>query len=503
MKKIFKSSGVIFLIGIITLVLATNTSSLSKRDDVKESIIDKEKTQTQIVIDGKYDFVNVFADIAEKTTQSVVSVIPTQIDTVVYRQNPFYSSSPDAFFEHFFNRGRPQRPRNNQKPQVEKREQRREGLGSGVIVSDDGYILTNYHVVNGADELKIKLNDGREYDAEIVGSDSLSDVSVLKIKGDVKGIHPIKLGNSAELRPGDWSIAIGNPFSLTSSVTVGIVSALGRQVQQGAYQNFIQTDAAINPGNSGGALLNIKGELIGINTMIFSKAGGFNGIGFAVPVNMAKKIMDDIKEHGKVLRGWIGVTIQDISPTTREAMDLDKITGTLIASVSKDQPADKAGIKAGDIVIKIDGDSIRDANHLKLKVAELTIGKKYNFTIFRDGELINLKVKINDREKALQVDENTNSKEDDLETYKTNLGLTLKETKKGVEIIELDNEQYNVKRYLKIGDVISSVKVSGKKKIKIESIETFEKVIKNVKKGRSILFEIDRNGSKIFVSFRV
>lgn len=258
---------------------------------------------------GSDNFKTIFADIAAKITPSVVSVILTKIDTVAYSQNPFYNffndSSMDNPFQFFF--GAPQQqPQNKRGPGVEKREFRQQGLGSGVIVSEDGYILTNYHVVSGASEIQVKLSDDRAYEAKIVGTDSLSDVAVIKIKEKVHHLPVAELGDASQLRPGDWVLAIGNPFSLTSTVTLGIVSALGREVgNPNLYQNYIQTDAAINPGNSGGALVNIDGKVIGINAMIYTQTGGFMGIGFAIPINMAQKVMDDIIHKGKVTRGWM------------------------------------------------------------------------------------------------------------------------------------------------------------------------------------------------------
>ena len=274
-------------------------------------------------------FKTIFADIAEKVVPTVVSVIITKIDTVVYNNNPFYQFFNDPFsdgdpLQYFFgapppeNRGKQRRP-----PPVEKKEFREQGLGSGVIISKNGYILTNFHVVSGASEIAIKLYNGHEYQASIVGSDSLSDVAVVKLMEEVNDLPVAYIGNSDNLRPGDWVLAVGNPFSLTSTVTAGIVSAINRAVEGGQrYQNFIQTDAAINPGNSGGALVNIEGELIGINTMIYSSSGGNMGIGFAIPLSMARKIMEQIIFKGEVTRGWIGVSIQDIDQATRDDVPL-------------------------------------------------------------------------------------------------------------------------------------------------------------------------------------
>jgi serine protease Do len=273
-------------------------------------------------------FRNVFADVAATMTPTVVSVILTKIDTVSFYRNPFYrffggDSSSGNPFDFFFGPPQNQNPRRKQRPDVEKRTFRQQAQGSGVIVSSDGYILTNYHVISGANEIQVKLADERSFDARIVGSDSLSDVAVIKLKSPPANLPVAALGNDENLRPGDWALAIGNPFSLSSTVTLGIISAKGRRVgNPDLYQNFLQTDAAINPGNSGGALVDIDGKVIGINTMIYTETGGFMGIGFAIPITMAKHAMDDLIKSGRVIRGWIGIAIQDIDQQMRQALDL-------------------------------------------------------------------------------------------------------------------------------------------------------------------------------------
>ena len=353
-------------------------------------------------------FRTVVADVAEKVVPTVVSVIPTKIDTVAFSNNPFYQffgDDPFGGFDQFF--GGP--PRGNQRqtpPPVEKREFRQQGLGSGVIVSKEGYILTNYHVVAGANEIEVKTADKRSFQAEVIGLDSLADVAVIKIKEKVHDLPVAFLGNSDKLRPGDWAIAIGNPFSLTSSVTLGIISALKRTTggNNDGYQNFIQTDAAINPGNSGGALVNIDGELIGINSMIYTQSGGYMGIGFAIPINMARQIMEDLIYTGKVSRGWLGVSIQDLDQATREAMGLDEtVKGVLIGDVFKGQPADKAGVKRGDIVTAVNGKPVESPNELRNGVAAIHPGEKVPLEILRGSKKLTVTVTLTDRDaKALK-----------------------------------------------------------------------------------------------------
>jgi len=461
-------------------------------------------------------FKTLFGDIAEKVIPTVVSVIPTKVDSIVFQNNPFYNFFGDEFgdpFEFFF--GQPRR-RPQQKPQIQKKERRQQGLGSGVIVSKDGYILTNYHVVSGADEIEVKLHDGRILKAETVGSDSLTDVAVIKIVEKVDKLPVAYLGDSDKMRPGDWVIAVGNPFSLTSTVTTGIVSALGRNVSGGsdAYQNFIQTDAAINPGNSGGALVNIDGELIGINTMIYSRSGGYMGIGFAIPVNMARRVMEDLIYTGKVVRGWIGVTIQDIDHNVRAALDLGDIKGVLIADVIKGQSADKAGIKRGDIIMTIDGKAVDNTNDLRNRVAALTPDKKVPVTVFRGGKTIELQLVVGKRDQKMidQLSQKGSSGTEQDETTSNKLGFS------AANLTQELRQQYNIPKDMKgivitsvessdvpllEGDVISQMKIKQNDFIHLENVNQLEKVSKSIKAGESVVFLVHRGGNTFYTAYKI
>ncbi|MDR2581548.1 MAG: DegQ family serine endoprotease [Fibromonadaceae bacterium] len=324
------------------------------------------------------------ADLAEKLIPTIVSI---QTEATV-KINDFGGFFGDDFFDKFFNFGP---PRQQQKP----RERKQQGLGSGVIVSSSGQILTNNHVVANADQITITLSDKREFKAKVLGTDSLTDIALIQIEGDVKDLPVADLGNSDALRVGEWVIAIGNPHGLSQTVTKGIVSAKGvhgRGIT--SYENFIQTDAAINPGNSGGGLFNLSGELIGINTAILSRSGGFQGIGFAIPVNLASNIMSDLLTEGKVSRGWLGVSIQDLNPSIAKALNLKPAKGALINEVFENSPAEKGGIKTGDIVRSINGKAIEDANDLRNTVATLRPGGTADFEILRNGKALKLKINI-------------------------------------------------------------------------------------------------------------
>ena len=269
---------------------------------------------------------------------------------------------------------------------------RPQGVGSGVIVTADGYILTNNHVVEGADEVRVSLQDGRELDAKVVGTDPKSDVAVLKVDGG--DLPALTIGDSELLEVGDVVLAIGNPFGIGQTVTMGIVSATSRATMGLDYEDFIQTDAAINPGNSGGALVDAAGRLVGINTAILSRSGGNQGIGFAIPVGLARDVMESLVRDGKVTRGYLGVMIQDVNPALARKFGLEDSKGALVGEVTPDGPADKAGVESGDVVTSIEGREIRDSRHLKLAVAKIRPGDTASVKVLRDGSVKTLKVKV-------------------------------------------------------------------------------------------------------------
>lgn len=276
------------------------------------------------------------------------------------------------------------------------RTERTSSLGSGVIVSPEGYILTNHHVVEAANEIQVALMDGRKAEARVIGSDPESDLAVLKI--ELHNLPTITFGDSEKARVGDIVLAIGNPFGVGQTVTMGIIGALGRsRVGINTYENFIQTDAAINPGNSGGALTDTAGNLIGINTAIYSRSGGSLGIGFAIPAYVAKQVMQQIIETGSVTRGWLGVSMQDVTPELAESLNLRNTSGTLIAGVLKNGPADDAGIKPGDVLVAVNNNPVANASEMLNMVAALPPGKAAMLSIFRNGTQLDIQVKIGKR----------------------------------------------------------------------------------------------------------
>ena len=318
-----------------------------------------------------------FADLAEKLMPSVVNISTTT--TVTTRSNPFpFEFPPGSPFEDMFKEfGTPQ-------------ERKTSALGSGFVIDEKGIVITNNHVIQGAEDIYIRLDDGREYKAKVIGADPLSDIAVLKLDSKEKFI-PVKFGDSDKARIGDWVIAIGNPLGLSGTVTSGIISARNRDIGMNRYEDFIQTDASINVGNSGGPLFNMDGDVIGINTAIFGR-GGSIGIGFAIPSNGAKKVIEQLIKFGETKRGWLGVRIQTVSKEIADSEKLDRPRGALVASVAENSPSDKAGIKAGDIILEFDGKLINTMNELPRIVAEKEVGKKVNVKVWRNKREINKEI---------------------------------------------------------------------------------------------------------------
>nr|WP_297459290.1 Do family serine endopeptidase [uncultured Halomonas sp.] len=320
-----------------------------------------------------------YADAVDRAAPAVINVYSSRV--VEREQHPLMS---DPFFRQFFGDEAPGRQR------------MLSSLGSGVIVSAEGYVLTNHHVIRGADQIQVALRDGRETLAKVIGTDPESDLAVLKI--DLDDLPVISLAQSESAEVGDIALAIGNPFGVGQTVTMGIISAKGRNhLGLSAYEDFIQTDAAINPGNSGGALINAKGALLGINTAIFSRSGGSHGIGFAIPTNLAREILNEIIVHGRVIRGWLGVEVQEITSNLAESFGLNATQGVVIANVVTDGPGDKAGLRPGDVLLSIDGKPILDPRVAMADIADIEPGSTLPVKIIRDGEAVTVDILVGER----------------------------------------------------------------------------------------------------------
>jgi len=431
-----------------------------------------------------------FADLAEEQADAVVNISTTKLARQHQGLPPGFGFPPNSPFNDFFEdflRNMPQ----------QQREQH--ALGTGFVISSDGYVVTNNHVVAGADEVLVKMRDGTEKEAKVIGSDAKLDVALLKVKA--KGLKKVKLGDSEKLRVGDWVVAIGNPFGLEQTVTAGIVSAKGRVIGSGPYDDFIQTDTAINPGNSGGPLFNRKGEVVGINTAIYSRSGGSNGIGFAIPINLAKSVLDDLREHGRVSRARLGVHITDVDKETMEALGLENREGALVPQVESGSAADKAGIRAGDVIISINGIPIRKAHDLPIRVARHTPGDKVKIGIIRDGRKKIITVKV----EAMPRDETIPNGGPQGENGKVRMGIvgenltrelatTLQtRVRSGVVIQQVQPGSPAQRAGIKRGDVI--FRINGKD---VKGMRSFTKLAEDFKNGDALRVMLDRRGDQVF-----
>ncbi|HWH68521.1 MAG TPA: Do family serine endopeptidase, partial [Candidatus Sulfotelmatobacter sp.] len=348
---------------------------------------------------------NSFAPVVKKVAPGVVKVFTTtKLQPAGFQGAP--GADMDEFFRHFF--GDPyggRTPRRNPAPRSSPHAPSQFGIGSGVIATKDGYILTNNHVVDGAEEVKVALQDGREFTAKVVGRDPKTDIAVIKI--DAKDLPAVPMANSDQVEVGDLVLAIGNPFGIGQTVTTGIVSATGRGGTLGLdYEDFIQTDAAINPGNSGGALVDAEGRLIGINTAILSRTGGNQGIGFAIPANLAREVMDNLIRDGHVTRGYLGVMIQDLNPALIKEFKLKDTQGALVGDVTPKSPAEKAGLKEGDVILELNGKKVADSRHLKLEVARTKPGQSVPVKVLREGAVKTLNVTVKEMPGSEQLAKN-------------------------------------------------------------------------------------------------
>ena len=426
-----------------------------------------------------------FAALADRLSPAVVNVKVTKVMQTGFQAPDMHGTPHGDQFGDFFNRFFGQMPRNYPS----------QGAGSGVIISEDGYILSNNHVVEGAKEVSVTLADKKEYPAEVIGLDPKTDLAVLKI--DAKDLPKATLGNSESLKVGDWVVAIGNPFGLNHTVTSGIVSAKGRVIGAGPYDNFIQTDASINPGNSGGPLFNLQGEVVGINTAIIPQG---QGIGFAIPVNTAKPLIPQLVEHGEVTRGYLGVNIQTITPELAKALEVEEQSGALVSDVMSDSPAEKAGVERGDIIIDFNGHKIADSRDLPAKVAATPVGEEVKLTVLRDGEEKELAVSVGE----LAADNSRPGKTGggskgkwglQLHDLNEDVAAQLRiETRAGVAIVGVEPDSAAAEAGLRKGDLIIEVNREA-----VDSVSEVKKQISDAEDKDKLLLLVQRENGKFYV----
>jgi serine protease Do len=434
-----------------------------------------------------------FAALAEKLMPVTVNISTTKI--IKGRQGPLMQPFRDDPFRDFFGDEFSRRFFGGRMPQ---REQKLTSLGSGFIIDREGYIITNNHVIEGADEIKVRLSDKEEYDAKIIGRDDKTDIALIKIEPD-KDLPVAALGDSDALKVGEWVMAIGNPFGLDQTVTVGVVSAKWRKLGMGAYEDFIQTDAAINQGNSGGPLFDTRGAVVGVNSAIFSTSGGNIGIGFAVPINLARNIVGQLKDKGKVVRGWLGVVVQPLTADLAESFNMDKNKGALVADVDATGPAARAGIQKGDIIVNFDGKDITEMNELPLLVAQTPIGKKAEVTIVRGGKTLSKKVTIEELQESKTYASSESGAEEgfgmEVSTLTAALARAYKITgKTGVVVTQVAPGSPADEAGMKEGDLILEVNREP-----VQNMEQYANAVNKRKSGGKILLLVKRGNYSQFV----
>lgn len=435
-----------------------------------------------------------FTDLVDEHSEAVVNIstISRAESRLPFQFQGNMEQLPDIF-KHFF--GQPQTPRNDGPSEPK---QQAQSMGSGFIVSEDGTILTNNHVVEGADEIYVRFSDRRELKAKLVGSDKRSDLAVLKVEAE--DLPVVKLGKSKDLKVGEWVFAIGSPFGFDYTVTAGIVSAKGRSLPNENYVPFIQTDVAINPGNSGGPLFNMDGEVVGINSQIYTRSGGFMGVSFAIPMDVAMEVVDQLSGQGYVSRGWLGVLIQEVNKDLAESFGLEKPYGALVAQVVDDSPAEKAGLATGDIIIEFEGEEINLSSELPQLVGRTKVGETVTLKVVRDKKVKNIKLKIGELENEQAATEDIKSNE---QAKVNRLGVKVAaleqnaldnlNIKFGVKVVQV-SEGPASKAGIRQGDILTSLNNQT-----FTSVKEFESLVENLPEKRAIPALIIRRGNPSFI----
>lgn len=435
-----------------------------------------------------------FTELVEEAAPGVVNISTSR--TVQRSSAPgFGGQEIPEIFRHFFGDSFPSPPSSGQG-----RSEERQSLGSGFIISDDGYVMTNAHVVQDADEILVRLNDRREMSAELIGSDAQTDVALLKI--DASDLPTLNLGDSDALRVGEWVAAIGSPFGFDHSVTAGIVSAINRTLPRDAYVPFIQTDVAINPGNSGGPLFNLNGEVVGINSQIFTRSGGFMGVSFAIPINVAMDVADQLREDGRVNRGWLGVMIQPVSRDLAESFGMDDAIGALIADLDPEGPAARGGLQAGDVILEVNGEEVERSSSLPRLIGRGAPGSEVQLTLMRDGEEISESVELGSWPNAESETEQATS------NNQVRLGLMVAEIddaireqlniQGGVVVRQVEPDSVAATAGIRPGDVLVSIDHRS-----VSSSDELVQIVESLPTDRAIPLRLFREGRSLFVALRL
>lgn len=439
-----------------------------------------------------------FTKLVKQAAPGVVNIATTS--SVSASSGPYGQQDVPEIFRRFFGDQMPQIPGS---PGGQGEEEERKSLGSGFVIRKDGYILTNAHVVKDADEIMVRLNDRRELPAKLVGSDTRTDVALLKV--DANDLPTLKIGDSDDLEAGEWVAAIGSPFGFDHSVTAGIVSAINRTLPSETYVPFIQTDVAINPGNSGGPLFNLDGEVVGINSQIYTRSGGFMGLSFAVPISVAMNVADQLRTEGHVSRGWLGVVIQPVSKDLAESFGLDGTNGALVSDVSDDSPAQKAGLKAGDVILSANGSDIQDSTTLPRVVGQVSPGDEVKLQVMRDGTERDIDVTVGDWPEEMAADDSPASESSNDQTQ---LGIAVSDLNdqekqqldidKGALVRRVDPRGAAASAGIQPGDVVVSFDQKP-----IDSADQLIDAVKKADDDRAIPVRIVRDGNSLFVALRL
>lgn len=498
---------ILMLVLVLSLSLFLGFTCKGKMGE-EEILLTKKETSSEEAVsvpNGVMELQEAFANVAEAVKPAVVNISAVQILKTQVPYYQFYFGDP---FEEFFGRPREKMP----EPEKKEFKRRLEGTGSGVIIDPQGYILTNYHVIAGAEEIKVTLSNGEEkkYDGKVIGKDPRTDLAVIEIKAKEK-FPTAKLGDSDKIRIGDWAIAIGSPFGLQQTVTVGVISAKRQSlyVEGKEYREMIQTDASINRGNSGGPLVNIKGEVIGINTAIYAPTGVFAGVGFAIPINNAKEILDELIEKGKVVRGWLGIEIREVDEVIAKQFSLPNTKGVLVNRVIENSAAEKGGMNRGDVIVKIEDHKVESVRDLQEVVAGTKPGKKVKVVVIREKKEIALTIKLGEMpettEEAKVKEEKEETGEGEVEQW---LGMKVEtltpalaknygiEDGKGVVIVEIEIGSKAEGMGLVEGDLIRSINRQS-----TGDLKEFKKVVKQVDLSQGVIFDIVRRGRPAYITY--